>query len=70
MYHLTRLRGNQVQTLILNSFTKSVASHNKALQPTANPLRGLSAAEPGRQAMENATALPTKKSRGYSCLTI
>ena len=48
MYHLTRLRGNQVQTLILNSFTKSVASHNKALQPTANPLRGLSAAELGR----------------------
>ena len=26
--------------------------HNKALQPTANPLRGLSAAELGRYAAE------------------
>ena len=33
MYILIRLRGNQVQILILNSFTKSVASHNKTLQP-------------------------------------
>ena len=48
MYLLTRLHGSQVQTLILNLFTKSVASHNMALQPTANPLRGLSAAELGR----------------------
>ena len=48
MYLLTRLHGSQVQTLILNLFTKSVASHNKALQPTANLLRGLSAAELGR----------------------
>ena len=45
---LTRLHGSQVQTLILNLFTKNVASHNKTLQPTANPLRGLSAAELGR----------------------
>ena len=42
---LTRLHGSQVQTLILNLFTKNVASHNKTLQPTANPLRGLPAAE-------------------------
>ena len=48
MYLLTRLHGSQVQTLILILFTKSVASHNKALQPTANPLRGLSATELGR----------------------
>ena len=27
-------------------------SHNEALQPTANPLRGLSAAELGRYAVE------------------
>ena len=56
MYLLTRLRGNQAQTLILNSFTKSVASHNKALQPTANPLRGLSAAELGRWAVSDTDA--------------
>ena len=48
---LTRLRGSQVQILILNSFTKNVALHNKALQSTASPLRGLSAAELGRQAV-------------------
>ena len=56
MYLLTQLHGSQVQTLILNLFTKNVASHNTALQPTANPLRGLSAAELGRWAVSDADA--------------
>jgi hypothetical protein len=32
----------------------AVMSHNKALQPTANPLRGLPAAELGRSTATNA----------------
>ena len=56
MYILIRLRGNQVQILILNSFTKSVASHNKTLQPAGNPLRGLPAAELGRYATDTPRA--------------
>ena len=42
MYLLTRLHGSQVQTLILSLYTKNVASHSKALQPTDKPQSGLS----------------------------
>ena len=38
---LTRLRGSQVQILILNSFTKNVALHNKALRLTLLTRRGV-----------------------------
>ena len=35
-------------------------SHNNALQPTANPLRGLSAAELGRYAARQPTEIPLR----------